>query len=71
MQVGKKKLVLDHLIVQKMDDEEDGNIIQSTLTFGAQALFEEQGDQSREITCTFVLSLIIMRKPNQISRLRS
>ncbi|KAI0936745.1 hypothetical protein AcV5_004808 [Taiwanofungus camphoratus] len=42
MQTGKKKLVLDHLIVQKMDDE-DGpkEDVQSTLLFGAKALFEE------------------------------
>ncbi|KAJ6604478.1 SNF2 family DNA-dependent ATPase [Mycena vulgaris] len=41
VQVGKKKLVLDHLIVQKMDDDEDGgDNVESILTFGAQALFE-------------------------------
>ncbi|KAJ7932575.1 SNF2 family DNA-dependent ATPase [Mycena leptocephala] len=41
VQVGKKKLVLDHLIVQKMDDDDDaGDNVESILTFGAQALFE-------------------------------
>lgn len=36
MQTGKKKLVLDHLIVQKMDDEDSaGDDVQSVLTFGA------------------------------------
>ncbi|KAJ7139950.1 hypothetical protein C8R44DRAFT_765859 [Mycena epipterygia] len=41
VQVGKKKLVLDHLIVQKMDDDDDaGDNVQSILTYGAQALFE-------------------------------
>ena len=45
MQTGKKKLVLDHLIVQKMDDEDSaGDDVQSILTFGAKALFEE-GEQ--------------------------
>ncbi|KAF7320271.1 SNF2 family DNA-dependent ATPase [Mycena kentingensis (nom. inval.)] len=49
IQVGKKKLVLDHLIVQKMDDDEDGgDNVESILTFGAQTLFEENG--SRDIT---------------------
>ncbi|KAK2461624.1 hypothetical protein APHAL10511_006087 [Amanita phalloides] len=45
MQIGKKKLVLDHLIVQKMDDEDSvGEDVQSILTFGAKKLFEtEQG----------------------------
>ncbi|KAI0347824.1 hypothetical protein BDW22DRAFT_1349889 [Trametopsis cervina] len=46
MQTGKKKLVLDHLIVQKMADEE--NDVQSILTFGAQALFE-QDSSARDI----------------------
>lgn len=51
MQIGKKKLVLDHLIVQKMDDDETGgDDVQSFLMFGAQALFNEEGDQaSRDI----------------------
>lgn len=54
MQIGKKKLVLDHLIVQKMGDDADGagENIQSILSYGAQALFEEdEGDKSRGITC--------------------
>jgi hypothetical protein len=41
MQIGKKKLVLDHLIVQKMDDDENATEnVQSILTYGAQALFD-------------------------------
>lgn len=50
MQAGKKKLILDHLIVQKMDDVEDAGNIQSMLTFGAAALFEED-QESRDIKC--------------------
>ena len=54
MQIGKKKLVLDHLIVQKMDDDDDdgGENVQSILTYGAQALFESE-EASRDITCKF------------------
>ncbi|CAK5279999.1 unnamed protein product [Mycena citricolor] len=49
MQVGKKKLVLDHLIVQKMDDDDGaGDDVQSILTYGAQALFEDV--DTRDIT---------------------
>lgn len=36
MQIGKKKLVLDHLIVQTMDDDEEGGDIQSMITYGAE-----------------------------------
>ena len=53
MQTGKKKLVLDHLIVQKMDDD-DGSTgdVQSILMYGAMALFEDGGDQTgRDIQC--------------------
>ncbi|KZT58360.1 hypothetical protein CALCODRAFT_243762 [Calocera cornea HHB12733] len=43
VQAGKKKLVLDHLIVQKMDLEDEGmNDVQTILSFGARALFEEE-----------------------------
>ena len=57
MQAGKKKLVLDHLIVQKMDDAEDAENIQSMLTFGAAALFDES-QESHDIKCMY--SEIIM-----------
>jgi chromodomain-helicase-DNA-binding protein 4 len=49
MQVGKKKLALDHVIVQKMD-EDGGEDVQSILTFGAQQLFE-QAQEDRGIVC--------------------
>lgn len=57
VQIGKKKLVLDHLIVQKMDDDEEnaGENVQSILTYGAQALFESE-ETSRDITCRFGLN---------------
>ncbi|KAI0249494.1 SNF2 family N-terminal domain-containing protein [Lactifluus subvellereus] len=48
-QTGKKKLVLDHVIVQKMDDEEGGSDVRSILTYGAEALFNETV-ASRDIT---------------------
>ncbi|KAF7339801.1 Chromatin remodeling factor mit1 [Mycena venus] len=52
VQVGKKKLVLDHLIVQKMDDDDDaGDNVESILTYGAQALFEADAG-ARDITYT-------------------
>ncbi|KAI9513073.1 SNF2 family N-terminal domain-containing protein [Russula earlei] len=41
IQTGKKKLVLDHVIVQKMDDFEGGGDVQSILTYGARTLFDE------------------------------
>jgi hypothetical protein len=60
MQKGKQKLVLDHLIVQKMDDDEPGgNDLQSILTYGAKALFDEEGEEKedRGIHCTCHLYL--------------
>jgi len=60
MQTGKKKLVLDHLIVQKMDDEDSaGNDVQSILTFGAKALFEEEDQGAHDIICTCFLMLLL------------
>ena len=58
IQVGKKKLVLDHLIVQKInDDDEASENVQSILTYGAQALFEDSAEQAeaRNISCRYRL----------------
>lgn len=52
MQIGKKKLVLDHLIVQKMDDDDDaGENVQSILTYGAQRLFDGSAENAKDIVC--------------------
>lgn len=52
MQIGKKKLVLDHLIVQKMDDDDSaGENVQSILTYGAQQLFNGTDENSKDIVC--------------------
>ncbi|KAF8640689.1 hypothetical protein AX17_000345 [Amanita inopinata Kibby_2008] len=52
MQIGKKKLVLDHLIVQKMDHEDSvGEDVQSILTYGAQTLFDIE-QESRDTVYT-------------------
>ncbi|KAG8945049.1 hypothetical protein FRC00_010282, partial [Tulasnella sp. 408] len=47
VQAGKKKLVLDHLIVQKMDDEEGEEDVQTILSFGAKAIFEGDTTDAR------------------------
>ncbi|KAK0464991.1 SNF2 family DNA-dependent ATPase [Desarmillaria tabescens] len=53
VQVGKKKMVLDHLIVQKMDDDDSaGENVQSILGYGAQALFESGNETTHDITYT-------------------
>ncbi|KAK0208177.1 SNF2 family DNA-dependent ATPase [Desarmillaria ectypa] len=53
VQVGKKKMVLDHLIVQKMDDDDSaGEDVQSILGYGAQALFEFGNESTHDITYT-------------------
>ena len=58
MQTGKKKLVLDHLIVQKMENTEDSGSIQSMLTYGAAALFEED-QESRDIKCKYTSASVM------------
>ncbi|KAJ8083792.1 hypothetical protein PM082_002558 [Marasmius tenuissimus] len=53
VQIGKKKMVLDHLIVQKMEDDDDaGADVQSILMYGAQALFNEGEESSKDIIYT-------------------
>ena len=42
VQIGKKKMALDHVLIEQMDDEEaDGNDLESVLRFGAEALFND------------------------------
>jgi chromodomain-helicase-DNA-binding protein 4 len=55
--MGKKKLVLDHLIVQKLGDEDEMDDIQGILTFGAKALFENPGESASDIKCTHLFTV--------------
>ncbi|KAL4896819.1 PHD/FYVE-zinc-finger like domain-containing protein [Aspergillus ambiguus] len=42
MQIGKKKMVLDHVLIDRMvSDEDDGRDLESILRHGAQALFDD------------------------------
>lgn len=51
MAAGKKKLALDHLIVQTMDDEDGaGDGVQTMLAYGAKALFDEE-NAAQSISC--------------------
>ena len=48
MQIGKKKMALDHVLIEQMDsDEADGNDLESVLRFGAEALFKD--DESQDV----------------------
>jgi chromodomain-helicase-DNA-binding protein 4 len=63
IQTGKKKMVLDHLIVQKMDDGDTaGEDMQSILTYGAQALFDEDQSAQRDIVCAWILLVSVSSK---------
>lgn len=60
MQTGKKKLVLDHLIVQKMEDDDSKEDVQSILMFGVQTLFQDSETQtSRDINCERIMTSYI------------
>ena len=60
MQTGKKKLILDHLIVQKMDDENGSREdVQSILLYGAKALFEETEETvAGEVHCEITFRVV-------------
>lgn len=46
MQMGRRKLALDHVLIQEMDaDDADQNDLVSVLRHGASELFEDSGDQ--------------------------
>lgn len=55
MQMGKKKLALEHLIVKKMEDDDSaGEDIHSILTYGARALFDDSEGASKDVICTSI-----------------
>ena len=42
LQIGKKKMALDHVLIERLDrDEEDGQDLESVLRYGAKALFDD------------------------------
>ncbi|OLN85976.1 Chromatin remodeling factor mit1 [Colletotrichum chlorophyti] len=46
MQIGRKKMALDHVLIEAMDDEGEPDDLESILKFGASALFsEDQNDK--------------------------
>ncbi|CED85629.1 snf2 family dna-dependent atpase [Phaffia rhodozyma] len=57
IQGGKKKMVLDHLIVQNMASEEDYDL-KDILTYGARVLFEEDETSDIRYTTSDVLALV-------------
>ncbi|KAK2879927.1 hypothetical protein FQN49_000739 [Arthroderma sp. PD_2] len=49
MQIGKKKMALDHVLIERMDAEDDGELdMETILRHGAEALFED--DNTGDIT---------------------
>ncbi|KAI1315973.1 hypothetical protein EDD11_010555 [Mortierella claussenii] len=50
VQIGKKKMILDHLIVERMEDDNlDPVDVESILKFGAKALFEEDSASNEDV----------------------
>lgn len=47
MQKGKKKLALDHVLIERMEDDEDEEDLESILRHGAAALFDD--DESADV----------------------
>ncbi|TQN70667.1 Chromatin remodeling factor mit1 [Colletotrichum shisoi] len=50
MQIGRKKMALDHVLIEAMDDEGEPDDLESILKFGASALFSEDQDD-KDIVC--------------------
>ncbi|KAL2799223.1 hypothetical protein BJX66DRAFT_277543 [Aspergillus keveii] len=51
MQIGKKKMVLDHVLIDRMTaEDDDGQDLESILRHGAQALFDD--DDSKDVIYT-------------------
>jgi chromodomain-helicase-DNA-binding protein 4 len=51
MSAGKKKLMLDHVIVQNMDEDEAPEDLEGMLLSGAKALFEDNDEN--DVVCAY------------------
>lgn len=49
VEAGRKKMVLDHLIIEKLGEETQSEDIEAILSYGARALFEENNDSALDI----------------------
>lgn len=59
MQMGRKKLALDHVLIQEMDaDDAEQNDLVSVLRHGATELFEDSGDQDITYDVTSIERLL-------------
>ena len=59
MQMGKKKMALDHVLIEQMDaDEADENDLESVLRFGAEALFNDDDTHDIHYDSTSVDKLL-------------
>ena len=59
MQIGKKKMALDHVLIEAMDAEEgDVNDLESVLKFGAEALFKDDNTQDIKYDAASVEKLL-------------
>ena len=59
MQIGKKKMALDHVLIEAMEgDDADGNELEDVLRFGAEALFKDDGSTDIHYDSTSVDKLL-------------
>lgn len=59
MQVGKKKMALDHVLIEQMDAEEDAGLdLESILRHGTEALFTDEGEDELNYDSTSVDKLL-------------
>lgn len=59
IQIGRKKLALDHILIDKMDAEEDAELdVQSILKHGAAALFDDDNERDIHYDAASVAKLL-------------
>ncbi|KAE8328355.1 PHD/FYVE-zinc-finger like domain-containing protein [Aspergillus sergii] len=68
MQIGKKKMVLDHVLIDRMvSEEDDGQDLESILRHGAQALFEDDDSGDIRYDSASVDKLLDRSQAEQVS----
>lgn len=70
MQIGRKKMALDHVLIERMDREDDaGEDLESILRHGAQALFEDDSTVEDIVYDSASVDRLLVRSRNEDTKI--
>lgn len=65
MEKGKKKVALEHVLIERLQDEEEDEDLESILRHGAQALFDEDDDNEDDHYTSEMVDALLVRSHSE------